>query len=109
MKLLTAAKLINKTLSPLMIFSCGLWFAMFCIYIFTLFMFPIGFWSTNTWFAIGNAMLNMQMFAFMFAVLWICEGVVKEGKEALRLLFSVLSASDEKDEKVKIMMTEKLL
>lgn len=102
LKLLDAAAIVNRVLSPLMIFSFALTFCMFCVFLFTLFIYAV-FWVQYPWFGLANFFLNIHMYFVMLGVLWVCETTVKEERRTIKLLFQVMadSGSEAKNKTVK--------
>lgn len=94
LKILDSSALINRTLSPVMIYSFALSFLMLCIFIFSMFIFPKEFWIQFTCFAIANAMMNVHYIILMIGVVWACESTVGEEKNCGKLLFRILMHDD---------------
>ena len=99
LKLLDMTNLINQTLSPLMMFSFGISFALFCVFIFTVVVFPFQFFATFALFGISNVALKIHLFGTMLTVLWICETTASEQNKVINFLFQILLHSNNEQQK----------
>jgi hypothetical protein len=110
LKLLTASTLVNETLSPLMMFACGISFAMISIFLFSLFIFTADFWRSYTWFAVANSLLNCHLCLTVCGLLWSCEATARDEEKIVRRLFNNMIESNDvgKRENVSVIVGSRL-
>lgn len=111
LKLVECSSFVNESLSPLMIFTFAVSFALFCVFIFTIFIFPAEFWMKFKGFTVSLSLVNIHHILVLLTSVWACEATAKEQKELLDETFRVAIASDDSllSEKVRKDLTKESL
>lgn len=102
LKFIDAVFLVNQILTPLLIFSFGLTFAMLCVFVFTFFLFTSHF-QMLPWFVVSNAILHLHMFSVMLKLLLICDSTAKEETKVIKSLcqMSIDTENEQRRNKVR--------
>lgn len=93
--LVDMAEITNTKISPIMMYSFGVGFSMFCIFIFTLLTFTETFWTTYPVFGLTNVSLNVHLFSVMMVLLHACETSADVTKDIINLLYQSSIQSSE--------------
>lgn len=94
-----------------MVFTFAVSFALFCVFIFTIFIFPAEFWMKFKGFTVSLSLVNIHHILVLLTSVWACEATAKEQKELLDETFRVAIASDDSllSEKVRKDLTKESL
>lgn len=95
LKLVDMAAIINSKFSPLMMYSFGVGFSMFCIFIFSLLTFTETFWTEFPVFGLTSVSLNVHLFTVMMVLLHVCESSVDVTKDIANMLYQSSIQSNE--------------
>lgn len=96
LKLVECSSIINETLSLPMALAFGISFSLFCIFIFSIFIFPAAFWMNFKGFAMMNILREVHQLVTIMIAIWTCEATTKEQKIMMNEILQTAMSSDDK-------------